>query len=106
MSFFGKFGPTIENCLFKVKLESKTNSNMQNLIVASILCVRLEVPFLGYRLGKFGPKNQIRQFKPKICTYTNLNMKNSLVMFIFSVFDWKCPFLEICSINQNSLLKL
>ena len=64
----GKFGPKIENCLFKVKLESKTNSNMQNLMVVSILCVRLEVPFLGYRLGKFGPKNQICQFEPKICT--------------------------------------
>ena len=50
-------------------------------------------------MGKFGPKSRICQFKLKIGT--NLNMKNSIVMFIFSDFDRKYAFLEICSKNQN-----
>ena len=65
-------------------------------------CFRLEIPFLG----KFGPKNQNCQFELKIGTQANLNMKNSMIMFIFPVFDWKYPFLEICSVSENSLLKL
>ena len=32
----GKFGPKIQNCLFKVKFDTKTNSNMQNSMVVSI----------------------------------------------------------------------
>ena len=35
----GKFGPKIQNCLFKVKFDTKTNLNMQNLMVVSILSV-------------------------------------------------------------------
>ena len=38
----GKFGPHIQNCLFKVKLDTKTNLNMQNSMMVSILCFRLE----------------------------------------------------------------
>ena len=35
----GKFGPHIQNCLFKVKLDTKTNLNMQNSMMVSILSV-------------------------------------------------------------------
>ena len=38
-TFMGKFGPKSQNCLFKVKFDTKTNSNMQNLMVVSILSV-------------------------------------------------------------------
>ena len=38
-------------------------------------------------------------FKLKIGAKTNSNMKNAMVMVTFFVFDWKCPFLEICSKN-------
>ena len=31
--FLGKFGPKIQNCLFKVKYGTLTNSNMQNQMV-------------------------------------------------------------------------
>ena len=39
VSFLGKFGSEIQNCLFKVRFDSKTNSNMQNSMAASILFV-------------------------------------------------------------------
>ena len=38
-SFLGKFGPKIQNFLFKVKFDTKTNLNMQNSMVVSILSV-------------------------------------------------------------------
>ena len=66
-----------QNCQFKPKLCTKSNSNMQNAIVIFIffffslfffvffvflfVCLRLEIFFLG----KFGPKNQNCQFKLK-----------------------------------------
>ena len=34
-----KFCPKIQNCLFKVKFDTKTNSNIQNSMVVSILSV-------------------------------------------------------------------
>ena len=38
-SFLGKFGPKIQNCLFKVKFDTKTNLNVQNSMVVCILSV-------------------------------------------------------------------
>ena len=35
----GKFGPKIQNFLFKVKFDTKGNSNTQNSMVVSILSV-------------------------------------------------------------------
>ena len=81
----GKFGPHIQNCLFKVKLDTKTNLNMQNSMMVSILSV-LDWKQLLF-LDKLGPKNQNCQFKLKIGTKTNSNMKKSMVIFTFSVFD-------------------
>ena len=47
------------------------------------------------------------QFNLEFGTWTNSNMKNSMVMFIFSVFDWKCPFLRLfLSKNHYCLLNL
>ena len=37
--FLGKFGPKIQNCLFKVKFDTKSNLNMQNFMVLPILSV-------------------------------------------------------------------
>ena len=37
--FLGKFGPKIQNCLFKVKFDTKSNLNMQNFMVVPILSV-------------------------------------------------------------------
>ena len=39
ISFLSKFGPTIQNCLFRVKFDTKTNSNMQSSMVVSLLSV-------------------------------------------------------------------
>ena len=36
---WGKFGPKAQSCLFKVKFDTKTSSNMQNSMVVSILSV-------------------------------------------------------------------
>ena len=37
--FLGKFYPEIQNCLFKVKFDTKSSSNMQNSMVVTILSV-------------------------------------------------------------------
>ena len=36
---WANFGPNIQNCLFKVKFDTKTNLNIQNSIVVSISSV-------------------------------------------------------------------
>ena len=60
--FWGKFGPNNQNCNFKLKFGTYTNSNMQNSMVMFIFFVFwLEIPFLG----KFCPKSQNYQLKPK-----------------------------------------
>ena len=38
-TFLGKFDPKYQNCLFKVKFDTKTNFNMKTLMVVSILSV-------------------------------------------------------------------
>ena len=43
----GKFAPKIQNCLFKVKFDTKTNSNLQNSMVVYILSV-LDCKYLPY----------------------------------------------------------
>ena len=87
--FLGKFGPKNQNCHFKLKFGTNTNSNMQNSMVMFIFfCFWVEIPFLG----KFGPKHQNYHFKLKFGTYSNSRMQNSMVMFILPVFDWKCAF--------------
>ena len=47
-NFLSKFRPKIQNCLFKVKFGTKTNSNIQNSMVMFIFfCFWLEIPFLS-----------------------------------------------------------
>ena len=101
ISFMGKFDLKIHNCLLKVKFDTKTNLNMRNSMVVSILSV-LDWKWLHF-LGKFGPKNHNCQFKLKIGTRI---WRIQYWCSFFSVFDRKCTFLEICSKNQNRLLKL
>ena len=56
--------PKIENCLFKVKFDTKTNSNMQNSMAGVyFICFGLKIATL---FGKFGPKSCNCQFKLKI----------------------------------------
>ena len=106
-----------ENCQFKLKfcsqinsnirnsivmftllgtLGTQTNLNMQNSMVVSILCFRLEIPFLG----KFDKKKN-GHFKLEISIQTNLNMENLMVMFIVSHFDQEYPFFENFLKNLN-----
>ena len=67
----GKLGPKNKNFQFKVKLDTYTNSNIQNsMVMFTYFCFRPEIPFLV----KFGPKNQNCQLKAKLGTYTNSNM--------------------------------
>ena len=107
-----------ENCQFKLKfcsqinsnirnsivmftllgtLGTQTNLNMQNSMVVSILCFRLEIPFLG----KFDKKKKNGHFKLEISIQTNLNMENLMVMFIVSHFDQEYPFFENFLKNLN-----
>ena len=61
----GKVGPKIGNCFFKVNFDTKTNSNMQNSMVLSILCFRLKI---ATRFYIFGAKNRNCQFQLKVGT--------------------------------------
>ena len=46
--FLGKFGPKCQNCQFKAKFATYSNSNMQNLKeVFTFFCFRSETPFFG-----------------------------------------------------------
>ena len=60
-----KFGPKIPNCLFKVKLGTQSNFNMQNSIMMFIFSIFDQNKSF---LGKLGPKNQNCQFKLKCGT--------------------------------------
>ena len=61
MSFLHKFGPKVQNCLFKVKFSTETNLNMPNSMVM------FTFSFLT-RNTIFGPEIQNRQFKLKFGT--------------------------------------
>ena len=63
--FLGKFDQKSQNCQFKLKFGTQTNSNMQNsMAVFTFFCFRRKTLFLG----KFGTKNQNCQFKLKFGT--------------------------------------
>ena len=55
-TLLGKFGPEYQNCQFKLKFGTKTNSIEYEELNDDVQFFRfwLETPFLG----KFGPKNQ------------------------------------------------
>ena len=102
-SFFAKFGPKIQNCQFKLKLVTSTDSNMQKSMVVFNFSVSPEIPFLG----KFCPKYQNHRFKLKFGTETNLNMQNSMVMLIFFCLWPEIPFLgKFGPKYQNCKIKL
>ena len=63
MLFLGKFGPNCQYCQFKVKLNTYTNSNMQN----SMMLLTFSIFDWKYPFGanKFGLKSQNCQFKLK-----------------------------------------
>ena len=76
-----------------MKFDTKTNLNMQDLMVVFILSVfRPEYPFWGTLFGKFGPKKENCLFELKIGTQTDSNMMDSMMMFIIPVFKRKYHF--------------
>ena len=66
ISFLRKFGPKNQNCQFTLKLGTKTNLNMQDLMVCSLFLLSTEIPFWG----KFGQKNRNFHLKLKSGTYS------------------------------------
>ena len=93
-----------QNCQFKQKFSTLTNSNIQNSMVMIIL------PVLGWKclfLGKCCPKTQICQLKLKFGTWNNSNMQKSKVGFTFSALDrklllWKFgPKNQICQFKRK-----
>ena len=78
--FAGKFGPTIQSFLLKVKYYIQINSDIHNPIVM--------FPFTVFH-GKY-PFWLNCQFKLKYGSYSNWNMQNSLLVFYH--FGRKYPF--------------
>ena len=88
--FLGKFGQKTQNCQFKLKFGTQTNSNMQNSMVMFTFSL-FDWKYLFW--VNLVQKNQNCQFELKFGTQTNFNMQNSMVVFTFSVLDQKNPFL-------------
>ena len=86
----GKFLPNSQNCQFKLKIGSQSNSNMQNSVGGAVYLFFYQLGMLF--LGKFGTKTQNCQFILKFSFQTTSNMQNSMVLFTFSVFDQKYSF--------------
>ena len=105
-SFLGEFVQKNQNCRFKMKFSTQTNSNIQKLIVNFTFSVfNQEYPFLE----KCCPKNKYYQFKLKFCTKPYSNMHNSMVMIISCFLDRKCSNLlqkiKIKIVRPATLLK-
>ena len=78
-----------QNCQFKLKLGTQTNSNMLNSMARFTFFVfDWNYPFQANLVKK----NHNCQFKLKCSTLTNQNMQNSMVGLILFVLDWKYPF--------------
>ena len=93
----GKFGLRIQNCLFKVKFNNNTNSNMQNSIVMFILFVlEWKHPFWANLVQIIKIVGLNRNVVLRLIPILRM------VMFIFSVFNRKYPFLG----NFSKILKL
>ena len=72
---FGKFGLESQNCLFKLKFGTESNSNMLNSTANfTAYCFRPEIPFLA----NFNSKTENCLHKMKFCNLTNARM-----IFIF-----------------------
>ena len=107
-TFLDRLGPKSQNCYFKLKFGTSTNSNKQNSMVISVH-FWLKILFF-YKLGW---KNQNCQFKLKFVTKTNPSMKNSMVVFAFSFLDCKCRLwanlvrnIKIVSLSWNLVTRL
>ena len=63
--FLGKFVPKKQDCQFKLKCVTWSNSKMQNsMVMFTFSVLDRKHPFFG----KFGPKNQNCQFKLRLDT--------------------------------------
>ena len=118
-SVLGQENPFLANLVQKIKIVCSKWSLIQRLIQIYRIkwCCPFDLfwtrntlfglPVLGYPFwANFVREIKKCQFELKIGTETNSNIKNLMAMFIFPVFDWKYPFFEICSVSENSLLKL
>ena len=70
--FWGKFGPKNQNCQFKLKFDTKTNSNTQSSLMIFTFGFQLEI------LAKFGAKIQHCKF--------NLNLVATIICKIYLEF--------------------
>ena len=103
-----KFRPENQNCQFKLKFGTYTNSNMQNSMALLTFSVLDQQNSFWANLVK----NQNCQFKLKFGTYTNSNMQNSMALLTFSVLDQQNSFwanlvqkIKIVSLSWNSVLR-
>ena len=86
--FWDKFGPKLQNCLFKLKFGTETILNLLNLmVILNFSCLDQKYPFWGNLVQKI----QNCLFNVEFRTNTNLNMWNSIMMLIFSVLYQKYP---------------
>ena len=84
-----KFDPKNQNCPYKLKFGTESNSNMWNLMVMlSFSVLDWKNPFWA----NLTQKNQNYLHKLKFGTKYNSSMLNLMVMFIFAVLDQKCSF--------------
>ena len=80
--FFGKFAPKNQNCQFKLKFGTLSNSIIKNsMVMFTFVHFWPEIPLLG----KFSRNYQNCQFKLKFGTRTNLNIQNWMEFFILSI---------------------
>ena len=78
-----KFGPKNQNCQFKLKLGTQTNSNMQNSITVFAFYILDRKHHLWPNLvQKIKIVSLSLNFAPRFVQ----NMQNSMVVFPFSVF--------------------
>ena len=102
-TFLGKFSSKNQNCQFKLKFGTQTNSNMQSSVVLFTFSdFDHKYPF-WVNLAR---KIKIVSLSLKFGTQPNLNMQNSMLMFNSSVLTG-IPFLgKFGPKNQNCPLKL
>ena len=104
-TLFAQFGPKNKNFLFKMKVITKTNSNVLTLMVTFIYpALYMKYPFWA----NLPPKIKIKNFLFKMNLVPRLvRVLNSIVMFKFSLLYRKYPFLSnLVQKNQNYLFKL
>ena len=98
--FWANLDQKNQNCQFKLKFRTQTNSNTWNSMVKFTFSI-FDLKYC------FGPENRHCRFELKFGPQTILNTWNSMVVFIFSLFRPEISILDkFESKNQNSQFKL